>query len=149
MVLAARAQAWRIATICTIASVLGGLAGYGLGYFAFDSLGQPLMELYGYADQFAAFQEHFIEWGVWAVTIFGVTVLPFKVITITSGFMGLDLMQFTLASVVGRAIRFFLVAALLWKFGPPIKIFIEKYLEWIALAAVILLVGGFVALKYI
>ncbi|TDI58862.1 MAG: DedA family protein [Alphaproteobacteria bacterium] len=149
MVLAVRQKAWLIAGVCTVASVFGGLAGYGLGLFFFDAFGQALIDFYGYAEQFDRFQEVFDEMGFMAVIVFGVTVLPFKVITITAGFMELNVLQFTLASIVARAARFFLVAALLWKFGEPIKLFIEKYMEWLALAAVIVLVGGFVAIKYL
>jgi membrane protein YqaA with SNARE-associated domain len=149
MVLAVRQRAWLIAGVCTVASVFGGLAGYGLGLFFFDAFGQALIAFYGYGDQFERFQQVFDDMGFMAVIVFGVTVLPFKVITITAGFMELNVLQFTLASIVARAVRFFLVAALLWKFGDPIRVFIEKYLEWLALAAIVLLVGGFVAIKYI
>ena len=149
MVLAVRQKAWKIAAVCTVASVSGGLAGYGIGIFAFESFGQGLIDFYGYDEQFLRFQEVFDEMGFMAVAVFGITILPFKVITITAGFMELDVLQFTVAAIVSRATRFFIVAALLWKFGEPIRIFIEKYMEWLALAAVILLVGGFVAIKYL
>ncbi len=149
MVLAVRQKAWLIAGVCTVASVFGGLAGYGLGLFFFDIFGQALIDFYGYGDQFDRFGVLFDEMGFMAVIVFGITVLPFKVITITAGFMELNVVQFTIAAIVARAIRFFLVAGLLWKFGDPIRVFIEKYLEWLALAAVILLVGGFVAIKYL
>jgi len=149
MVLAVRQKAWLIAGVCTIASVFGGMAGYGIGLFAFDAFGQAMIEFYGYGDKFIQFQEVFNDMGFMAVVVFGVTVLPFKVITITAGFMELNFWQFTLAAIVSRAIRFFAVAALLWKFGDPIRTFIEKHMEWLALAAVVLLVGGFVAIKYL
>jgi membrane protein YqaA with SNARE-associated domain len=149
MVLAVRQKAWLIAGVCTVASVFGGLAGYGIGLFAFDAFGQAMIDFYGYGDKFIRFQEVFNDMGFMAVVVFGVTVLPFKVITITAGFMELNVWQFTLAAIVSRAIRFYAVAALLWKFGDPIRKFIEKYMEWLALAAVVLLVSGFVAIKYL
>ena len=149
MVLAVRQKAWLIAGVCTIASVFGGLAGYGIGLFAFDAFGEAMIDFYGYGDKFLRFQDVFNDMGFMAVVVFGVTVLPFKVITITAGFMELNVWQFTLAAIVSRAIRFFAVAALLWKFGDPIRTFIEKHMEWLALAAVVLLVGGFVAIKYL
>ena len=149
MVLAAREKAWQIATICTAASVAGGVAGYALGFFAFDLVGQPLLDFYGYGDKYIEFQGHFDEWGFWAVAIFGTTFLPFKVITVASGVMQMNLAGFIIASIIGRAIRFYLVAGLLWKFGEPIKNFIEKYLEWLSFAAVVLLVGGFLLIRYI
>lgn len=149
MVLAVRQRAWLIAGICTVSSVLGGIAGYGIGMFAFDAFGQGMIDFYGYTDQFDRFQEVFDEMGILAVIVFGITVLPFKVITITAGVMELDILQFTLAAIVARAVRFFAVAALLWKFGEPIRAFMDKYMEALALAAVVLLVGGFVALKYL
>jgi membrane protein YqaA with SNARE-associated domain len=149
MVLAVRQRAWLIAGVCTVASVLGALAGYSLGFFAFDAIGQPLISFYGYEEQFERFREGFVEWGVWAVAFFGLTPFPFKVITITSGFVHLDVVSFVLASIVSRGIRFFLVAGLLWKFGDPIREFIEKRLEWVVLGACGLIVLGFVALKYL
>lgn len=149
MVIAARARAWLIAAVCTLSSVAGALLGYALGFFAFDAIGQPLIAFYGYKEQFASFTDGFGEWGVWAVAFFGLTPFPFKVITITSGFVGMDVIPFLLASIVSRAARFYLVAGLLWKFGDPIRDFIEKRLEWVVLGASVLIVLGFVALKYL
>jgi membrane protein YqaA with SNARE-associated domain len=149
MVLAARQRAWRIAAVATIASVLGGLAGYAIGALLFDSLGRPLLDFYGYQAQFADFQERYREWGAWIVFGAGLTPFPYKVITITSGVMDLDLAVFMIASVLSRGIRFFLVAGLLWHFGPPIRRFIENNLAVLTTAFFVLLVGGFVALRYL
>ncbi len=149
MVLAAREKAWRFALVCTIASVLGGLAGYGIGYFLFDSIGKPLLDFYGYGEKFAQFQGYYNEWGAWIVGGAGVTPFPYKVITIASGVTGLDPVVFTVASIISRGIRFFLVAGLLWHFGEPIRIFIEAHLGKLATAFFVLLLGGFVAIKYI
>ncbi|MEX2449437.1 MAG: YqaA family protein [Rhodospirillales bacterium] len=148
MVLAARENAWRIALVCTVASVLGGLAGYGIGYFAFESVGKPLLEFYGYAAKFATFQAQYNEWGAWIVAGAGITPFPYKVITIASGVTGLDLTTFSIASVVSRGARFFLVAALLWYFGVPIRAFIENNLAKLVTLFFVLLFGGFVILKY-
>jgi len=149
MVLAARTQAWRIAGVATVASVVGGLAGYAIGALVFDSLGRPLLDLYGYQAQFADFQERYREWGAWIVFGAGLTPFPYKVITITSGVMDLDLAVFMIASVLSRGARFFLVAGLLWHFGPPIRQFIENNLAVLTTAFFVLLVGGFVAVRYL
>ena len=149
MVLAAPTRAWRIALVCTIASVLGGIAGYGIGYFLLDQVGRPLLEFYGYGPKFAEFKAKYNEWGAWAVFIAGVTPFPYKVITILSGVTALDPTVFSIASVLARGLRFFIVAALLWKFGPPIRHFIEARLGLVFAVLCIGLVGGFVAIKYL
>ena len=149
MVLAQRARAWLIALNCTVASVLGGLAGYAIGYLAFETVGRPVLAFYGYEDPFAAFQERFNAWCFWWVAFAGVTPFPFKVITITSGVTGLDLVTFAIASAVSRGLRFFAVAALLWKFGPPIRDFIERRLNLLFTVFMALLIGGFVAAKFL
>lgn len=149
MVLAARDRAWRIAAVCTIASVIGGLAGYGIGYFLFAEVGQPLLDFYGYQDKFDEFRRAYNQWGAWIVFGAGLTPFPYKVITIASGVTHLDLLTFNVASLLGRAGRFFLVAGLLWKFGPPIRIFIEKNLGPLTVAFFALLFGGFLAARYL
>jgi membrane protein YqaA with SNARE-associated domain len=149
MVLANRAKAWWIATICTLASVLGGLAGYMIGYFLWETIGRGIVELYGYASQFEQFKNLYEEWGFWIVAGAGFTPFPYKVITIASGVAELSLAVFMIASVVSRGARFFLIAALLWRFGPPMRDFIERNLAWLATAFFALLLGGFVALRYV
>lgn len=149
MVLANRARAFRIALVCTIASVLGGLLGYAIGLFLFEEVGRPLLELYGYGPKFAEFQGTYNDWGAWAVFIAGVTPFPYKVITILSGVTRLDLVVFFVASVAARGLRFFMVAALLWKFGEPIREFLEKYLGVLFVLFVVLLIGGFALIKFI
>tara|TARA_B100000315_G_scaffold240854_1_gene261075 strand:- start:275 stop:856 length:582 start_codon:yes stop_codon:yes gene_type:complete len=148
MVLADRAKAFRIAFICTAASVLGGMLGYGIGVFLFEEIGRPLLEFYGYGPKFTEFQAKYNDWGAWAVFIAGVTPFPYKVITILSGVTALDLFIFTAASVAARGLRFYIVAGLLWKFGEPIRGFIEKYLGPLFVLFCVLLVGGFVAIKF-
>ena len=149
LVLAAPTRAWRIALVCTVASVLGGLAGYGIGYFLFEQVGRPILDLYGYGPKFANFQETYNEWGAWAVFIAGVTPFPYKVITILSGVTGLDPVIFTVSSVFARGLRFFIVAALLWRFGEPIRQFIEARLGLLFAVFCALLVGGFVVIKFL
>ncbi len=149
MVLADRAKAFRIALICTIASVLGGMLGYAIGVFLFEEIGRPMLEFYGYGPKFAEFQAKYNDWGAWAVFIAGVTPFPYKVITILSGVTSLDLLVFVVASVAARGLRFFIVAALLWKFGEPIRDFIEKYLGLLFVAFCVLLIGGFVLVKFL
>ena len=149
MVLARRDKAWRIATICTLASVVGGLFGYMIGYFLWDAIGQQVMDFYGYASKMEDFAALYNEWGFWIVAGAGFTPFPYKVITIASGLTQMDLAVFMLASVVSRGARFFLVAGLLWYFGPPIRVFIEKNLGLLATAFFALLLGGFVAVRYV
>ena len=149
MVLAARRRAWAIAGVCTVASVLGGLAGYGIGYGLYDTIGRAIVEFYGYADKFATFQGWYNDHGAWIVFGAGLTPFPYKVITIASGVTALDPATFMIASVLARGLRFFLVAALLWLFGEPIRAFIEKHLGKLTIIFFVLLVGGFVALKYL
>jgi membrane protein YqaA with SNARE-associated domain len=149
MVIADRAKAWLIAAVCTLGSVLGGLAGYAIGYFLFETVGQPVLEVYGYMDKFAHVREIFRDWGFWFVFAAGFTPIPYKVITIASGVMTLNPVVFLIASAVSRGGRFYLVAALLWYFGPPIRRFIEGNLRLLSVVFVVLLFGGFVAIRYV
>jgi len=149
MVLASREKAWKIAGVCTIASVLGGIGGYGIGYFLFEQVGQPILDLYGKGDKFTEFQGMYNEWGAWVVGMAGLTPFPFKVITIASGVTKLDMTTFVIASILSRGARFFLVAGLLWYFGDPIREFIEKYLGLLVTVGFIVLFGGFVAVKFL
>ncbi len=144
MVLAARRRAWLIAAVCTLASVAGGAAGYGIGYYLFESLGRPLFEFYGYMDAFAAFREQFNAWGAWVIAGAGLTPFPYKVITIASGVTALDPVVFMVASVLSRGARFFLLAGLLWYFGPPIRLFIENHLGKLTVIFFATLLAGFV-----
>jgi membrane protein YqaA with SNARE-associated domain len=148
MVLAAREQAWKIAAICTVASVAGGLAGYGIGYGFFETIGKAVLEFYNAAQKFESVKELYNEHGVLIVFSAGFSPIPYKLFTIASGVTQMDILPFTLASLVGRGLRFFIIAALLWKFGSPIRIFIEKHLGKLTLLFVILLVGGFALIKF-
>jgi membrane protein YqaA with SNARE-associated domain len=149
MIIARPSRAFVIAAVATVASVLGGVAGYAIGYGAFELVGRPVLEFYGKDAYFADFSVRYAEWGAWAVLIAGVTPFPYKVITILSGATALSLPVFILASVVARALRFFIVAALLWKFGAPIRDFIEKRLGLVFVVFVVLLIGGFYAVRFL
>jgi membrane protein YqaA with SNARE-associated domain len=149
MVLAAPTRAFAIAGLCTLSSVLGGLFGYWIGFALFEQIGRPILEFYGKEAYFATFAERYNAWGAWAVLIAGVTPFPYKVITILSGATALNPWIFLVASVVARGIRFFMIAALLWKFGAPIREFIERRLGILFTLFVVLLIGGFVLLRYI
>jgi len=148
MILAARQRAWMLAGLCTIASVAGGYFGYVIGASLFETIGRPIIDFYGFQDTFLRFTEQYNEMGAWIVAIFGVTPFPYKVVTIASGVTQLDPVVFGIASLGSRGLRFFLVAALIWYFGPPIRRFVERYLGWVALAFVAILIGGFVLITY-
>lgn len=143
MILAAPQRAWRIAAVCTVASVIGGFVGYGIGAFLFEEIGRPALEFYGKMGSFDEIARRFNESGPWAVFFAAMTPFPYKVVTIFSGATGLDPLGFGAASVIGRGARFFLIAWLLRRYGAPIRAFIEKQLGWIAAAAIVLLFGGF------
>lgn len=143
MIIARPSRAFVIAAVATVASVAGGLFGYYIGAVLMDSIGQPILEFYGKSASFAEMSAVFNAYGAWAVVIAGVTFLPFKVITIASGVTGLPLSVFIASSIFARALRFFLVAALLWKFGAPIRDFIERRLGLVFILFCLLLVGGF------
>lgn len=147
MVLSDRRKAWFYATICTVASVAGGLLGWLIGYFLFEAIAQPILNAYGYAEKFDEFAHMYNEWGVWIVLFAGITPFPYKVITIASGATGLGLPVFILSSIVARGLRFFVVAGLLYWMGPPIRAFIERRLGLMFTLFMILLFGGFLAVK--
>ena len=149
MVLAARESAWRYAAICTIASVLGGMLGYAIGAFLYDSVGLPIINLYNLHDEFELFTNGYNEWGIWVILAAAITFVPFKLATIASGIADLEFSKFILASSGGRGFRFFLVAALLYYFGQPIREFIEKRLAMLFVLFCILLIGGFMLIKLV
>ncbi len=148
MILARPSRAWLIALVALVFSVLGGLLGYAIGSFAFEQIGQPILASLGKADAITEFNTRFNDFGFWAVLGAGITPFPFKVITIMSGWTGMPLLTFVATAVLARGIRFFLVAALLWKFGAAIREFIEKYFGIISTVFLILLFGGFMLVRY-
>lgn len=143
MIIAAPRRAFLIAGVATVSSVLGGMFGYYIGAFLFENVGQPIFDFYGKSDAVAAFSEQFNTYGPWAVLVAGITPFPFKVITIMSGVTGLSLPIFIMSAIIARALRFFIVAALLWKFGAPIRDFIERRLGLMFIIFCVLLFGGF------
>jgi membrane protein YqaA with SNARE-associated domain len=145
MCLARRERAWVYAGLCTVASVLGGLLGYAIGALLYDTLGRYIIELYGYRETAEQFRAGYAAWGHWIILLKGLTPIPFKIITITSGFAGYDLFWFVVLSIITRGGRFYLVAALIYVWGPHARDFIEKRLEWFALLFAVLFIGGFVA----
>ncbi len=143
MVLSQTDKAWRFAWITTIASVVGGIFGYFLGYFAFESLLAPLIEQWGYAEKLSLAEAWFSEYGVWVVFIAGFSPIPYKIFTISAGALAMAFFPFVLASAVGRGMRFFLVAAFMKYGGPPMEAKLKKYIEFLGWAVVVLAVIGY------
>ncbi len=148
MCLARREQALRLAAICTLGSVLGGLLGYAIGALLFETVGQWVVDTYHLQAGFEKFQQGFNEWGVWIILAKGLTPIPYKLVTIASGVAHFPLLPFILASIATRGLRFFIVAALIMKFGAPIQVFVEKYLTWVALGLLAMIVFGFWLVLY-
>src|ERR1700756_3034912 len=149
MILARPRDAWRLAAYCALASVAGGLLGYAIGYFLFDTIGRPILEFYHAMDKYEALKTAFAQWGAWIIVLKGLTPIPFKLVTIASGVAQFDLLAFALAALVSRSLRFFLVAALLWWFGDPVREFIERRLMLVTSVFALALVGGFLVLRYL
>lgn len=149
MILAAPHRAWLIAGVALVSSVLGGMLGYAIGAFAYEGLGQPILEALGKGSAMEAFNTRFNDFGFWAVLTAGITPFPYKVITIMSGWTGMPLATFVATSILARGLRFFIVAGLLWKYGEPIRDFIERRLGLMFTLFIILLIGGFVAVGFL
>ncbi len=149
MILARPNRAWLIAGVALVASVLGGMLGYAIGAFAYEGIGQPILAAMGKEHAMEAFNEKFNDFGFWAVLGAGITPFPYKVITIMSGWTGMPLGTFIATSILARGLRFFIVAALLRAFGAPIRDFIERRLGMVFTVFMLLLIGGFVLLRYL
>jgi membrane protein YqaA with SNARE-associated domain len=149
MVLANRAKAWIYAAYCTLGSVLGGIVGYAIGYYLYETLGQWLINLYDLTAKAEAFRAAYNDWGLWIILIKGMTPIPYKLVTIASGAAAFDFWVFLGASIVTRGARFFLVAALLLWLGEPIREFIERRLTLVTTGFLAILVGGFVVVRYL
>ena len=149
MVLAQPNRAWRIALVATAASVLGGIAGYAIGYYLYETVGQWLISVYGLGEDFDAFRAAYAEWGLWIILIKGLTPIPYKLVTIASGVAAYDPAAFVIASIATRGARFFLVAALLRLYGEPIRTFIERRLTLVTTVFVLLIVAGFLVTRYV
>ncbi len=149
MVLARPRRAWALAGLCTLASVLGGMLGYYIGYALFARLALPILRFYHYQAAFETFRQRYVEYGLWLILIKGLTPIPFKIVTIASGAAGFSFPVFVAAAALTRGVRFFLVAALLRFFGEPVRDFVERRLTVVTMATLALIVVGFVALKYV
>lgn len=144
MALARPNKAWLYATVCTITSVAGGVGGYLIGYLLYDSVGQWVIQFYGYGDKVEAFRAGYAEYGAWIILLKGLTPIPYKLVTITSGFANYNIWMFIALSVVARGARFYVVAILMNRYGVQIREMIEKHLGLVVTLALIGLVGGFV-----
>jgi len=144
-------KAFYFATICSVASIIGGLAGYGIGSFVWQHVDTFFFTyIPGFTEEiFSLIQINYQEYGFFYVFTAGFTPIPYKVFTIGAGVFELNLGKFVIASALSRSARFFIVAALLYKFGAPIKEFIDKYFNWLATLFILLIVGGFVVIKYL
>ncbi|MBR4106304.1 MAG: DedA family protein [Alphaproteobacteria bacterium] len=147
MILATPTKAWKIAGVATLASLIGGYFGYAIGVFAFDMIAEPILNFYHALDKFHTFENYYHQYGAWIVFGAGITPFPYKIITIASGVVHLDLIVFTIASILARGMRFFVVAWLLKKYGEPMKYFIDKHLGKLSVLFLILLIAGFAAVK--
>jgi membrane protein YqaA with SNARE-associated domain len=148
MSLAAPRRAWRFAAIATVASVAGGIVGYGIGALLFDTLGQWLIHLYGYADKMAALKETYAHWGALVILIKGLTPIPYKLVTIVSGLLGYNFALFVLLSVVTRGARFFILAGALNWFGDPLRVALERHFAlFLGLIAITIVVGFWIAAR--
>lgn len=149
MCLADRKRAFLLAAWCTLASVLGGMLGYAIGSLLYDSIGQWVIRVYGYGDQIELFRRAYAEWGALIIIAKGMLPIPYKLVTILSGFAGYNFGLFVLLSALTRGARFGLEAGLLYAFGTPVRAFIEKRLEWAMVVVLVVVVLGFVVVRYV
>jgi membrane protein YqaA with SNARE-associated domain len=149
MVLAQRERAFRLAAWCTLASVAGGVVGYAIGSLLYDSVGKWIIDLYGYGQGIEAFRETYAKWGAWIILLKGLTPIPYKLVTIASGFAGYNFALFVILSIVTRGLRFFIVAALLYIYGESIRDFIERRLGTVTFGMLAVIVSGFVIVRYV
>lgn len=143
MIIADRLRAWRLAAICTVSSVTGGIAGYAIGFFLFDTIGRAIIEFYGAGDSFASLSQGFVDNGPLMILIGAVTPVPYKVITITCGVVSLDIWTFVIFSLIGRGLRYFVPCGLFYFFGPAANAFIEKNKVLAGWAMVVITILGF------
>mgnify|MGYP001173208557 CR=1 FL=1 len=147
MVLAKKLKAWYYAFICTLASVIGGVFGYAIGYFFYSSIGYIIIDSYNLSESFTIFQNYYNQYGFWIVLGAGFTPFPFKFITIASGVFNLNIIFFILMATLGRGLRFYFIAALLFIYGDIVKNLIDKYFNILASLFFILLIGSLIILK--
>ena len=149
MALASKTKALFYAFICTLSSVLGGIFGYAIGYFFFNSIGLYIVEFYHLENSFSIFENYYKEFGILIVLGAGITPFPYKFITIASGVFGLNIYLFVIVSIIGRGLRFYLIAILLYFFGEKIKLFIDKYFNILSITFFILLVGSVFIIRFL
>jgi membrane protein YqaA with SNARE-associated domain len=149
MVIARPQRAWMLAGICTLASVSGGALGYLIGFELFDQFAKPLLHFYHYDAAFDRFKDMYAQYGLWVILIKGLTPIPYKIVTIASGAVQFNFAMFMAASLVTRAARFFLLAAILRRFGAPVRDFIERRLTLVTTAAACAIIGGVLVLKWL
>jgi membrane protein YqaA with SNARE-associated domain len=149
MALATPRRAWTIGAVATAGSVAGGFAGYAIGHFLYRTVGRPLIDVYGAQALFEQFRQLYARWGIALIAAGGFTPLPYKIVTIASGVAGLNPVAFGLAAVISRASRFFLVAVLVARYGQPMRRLLETRLAGLGMVLLFLLLGGFVAFRYL
>ncbi len=147
--IAQRKRAFVLAFQCLLFSMLGGVVGYVIGYYFMDVLGKPIIEFYGLTEKYAVVQNWYERYSAWAVAVAGLTPIPYKLCTLTAGFFKINFLVFLIASVLSRGLRFFAIAALIYAFGEKVRVFLERRFDWVVIIALVLLVLGFVALKYL
>ncbi len=142
-------KSFKYAMICMVGSVLGGVLGYGIGLYGYEIVGRPIVEFYHGQEIMNTIKLQYDQHGFLGILIAAITPIPYKVFTIASGVFEFDFWSFFFASVIGRSTRFFVVAGLIWKFGPSIKNFIDKYFNILCIAFMVLLISGFFIIKYV
>ncbi|ABB38873.1 hypothetical protein Dde_2076 [Oleidesulfovibrio alaskensis G20] len=149
MALARRDKAFRLAFICLVSSLLGGIVGYFLGYYFMEVAGMPIVRFYGLLDKYDAIRVWYETYDAWAVAIAGLTPVPYKVCTLTAGAFRIDFMVFIIASVLSRGLRFFAIAGLIYLFGERVRFFLEKRFDLVLIVFTILGIAGFFAIRYL
>ena len=149
MIVANKGRAWYLAFITTASSVIGGAFGYAIGFYLFERIGLPILETYHLVDKIEPFQELFHKWGFWAIVVKAFTPIPFKLVTITAGALKFNFWVFMLASSISRAIRFYLEAAMVWRYGAKMNEIIQENIMLVSSLFIGLLIGGFFLVKYI
>jgi membrane protein YqaA with SNARE-associated domain len=139
----------KYAVICTVGSVLGGVLGYSIGLYGYEAVGKPIVEFYHGQDVMQIIKLKYDQHGFLGILVAAITPIPYKVFTIASGVFEFDFGLFMIASILGRSTRFFVVAGLIWKFGPSIRDFIDRYFNLLSYAFIILLIGGFILIRYV
>ncbi|KAA0682635.1 YqaA family protein [Azospirillum brasilense] len=149
MCLAEPKKLWRYTNICALASLIGGLFGYAVGFYLFESVGRLIIDLYNAQESFQRFQDMFAEFGPWFLILKGITPIPYKLLTITAGFAHLDLTVFILCSIVARFSRFYMIAILLHFYGPQVRDIIEKRLMLVTTVLLVIIIGGLLSFKFV